>query len=124
MNWLFDPSWLWKALRGQSVTFAALFALSILGLSVGRAFRHFLSLLGAPWLLLILLPIAVIGAVARREQEWIPDVNQRKRWSRRLVFGALGLSLLIGLLAPKPPRTSADEPSGPAPVRVKGPSGK
>ncbi len=101
-----------------------LFALSILGLSVGRAFRHLLSSLGAPWLLLMVVPIVVIGAIARREEAWIPDLERRKRWSRRLVFGSLGVSILIGLMAPKPPRAPADESANETLIRIKGPSGK
>lgn len=125
MNWLSGTPWLWKALRGQSVTFAALFALSILGLSVVRAFRHLLSALGAPWLLLFLVPALAIGAIARRESEWMPEEEQRKRWSRRLVFGAIGLSVLLALLAPKRSPEPVDErPADDSPVRIHRPSGK
>lgn len=112
------------ALRGQSVTSAALFALGIFGLSVVRAFRHLLAALGAPWLLLFILPIVVIGIVGRREREWMPDADRRKQWSRRLVFGAIAISVLIGLVAPKTSHTPADERLRDAPVRIHGPSGK
>lgn len=125
MNWFSGTPWLWKALRGQSVTFAALFALSILGLSVVRAFRSLLSAIGAPWLLLFILPAIAIGLVARREREWMPDEEQRKRWSRRLVFGAIGLAVLLALFAPKrsPERRDESSPTD-APVRIHRPSGK
>jgi len=124
VNWFSGTSWLWKALRGQSVTFAALFALSVLGLSVVRVVRHLLAALGAPWLLLFLLPMIAIGMVARREREWMPDEEQRKRWSRRLVFGSLGLSVLLALVTPKPPPAPEDNRASTPPVRVHGPSGK
>lgn len=128
MNWVSGTSWLWKALRGQSVTFAALFALSLLGLSVVRVLRHMLGALGVPWLALIVLPVVIFGYIAKREKDWMPDEAQRRRWSRNLVFGAVGISVVLALLTPKRPEengTAASESPSSAPaVRHHGPSGK
>lgn len=124
MNWVSHSSWLWRALRGHSVTFAALFAFSVLGISAVHVLRQALGALGAPWLLLLILPIVLVSTVARRESEWMPDEEQRKRWSRRLVFGAIALSALLALLAPKPTPPAAGEQTVVSPVRLHGPSGK
>jgi len=82
-------SWAWKALRGQSVTFAALFALALCGFSVIHWMRLGLRELGFGWIGFILVPIIIIGTIARKENEWMPDEKRRRRWSKGLVFGAL-----------------------------------
>lgn len=125
MNWVSNTSWLWKALRGGSVTFAALFALSLLGLSVMRGLRHLLGEFGVPWLALLILPVLVIGAIAKRERQWMPDDNRRKRWSRWLVFGSIGISVLLAMIShDREPRPSAEPSSSNSTTRMHGPSGK
>jgi hypothetical protein len=96
-------TWVWRALRGGSVTFGALFALGVLGLSAVSAFRHLLHRLGAPWYVLFVAPFVVVTILARKELEWMPDPVQRRKWSRRLVFGSLVIFLLVTFFAPRKP---------------------
>jgi hypothetical protein len=126
VNLFSGTSWLWKALRGNSVTFAALFCLGILGLSVTRLLKNALGALGVPWLGLLIVPILIIGLVAKKEREWIPEEEARKRWSRRLVFGSIAVSVLLALVGPEPARDPAGSQPGGAnpPVRHRGPPGK
>jgi hypothetical protein len=124
MNWFVGTSWLWKGLRGQSVTFAALFALGVLGLSIVRVLRHVLSALGAPWYLWLLLPVILVGGLARREHQWMPNEQMRRRWSRGLIFGSLGISLLIARCAPQLPLPRDDRHPDGEPGRWHGPAGK
>ena len=125
MNWFSGASWFWKGLRGQSVTFAALFAFGLLGFSVIRALRHLLHAMHAPWYLWLLLPIVLVSWLSRWETNWLPDEQQRRRWSRSLIFGAIGVSVLIGLCTPKrveSPATTAN--SDRSDLHYHGPSGK
>jgi hypothetical protein len=98
-------SWSWRALRGRSVTFAALFASAMLGLSLVAGFRHLLGRIGLPWYVLFLAPFFAVGYLAKKEPQWIPDPERRRRWARRLFFGSIILALLIAWLrpAPRPP---------------------
>lgn len=102
MNPISAVTWSVRALRGHSITFAGLFASAVLGLSVVAGFRHLLSRLGAPWYLLLILPFVAVGYVARKEAEWLPDLAQRRRWARRLLWGSIVLALLLALLRPAP----------------------
>lgn len=126
MNPFSALSWLWKALRLNSVTFAALFAFGILGLSVTRVLQNVLGAAGVPFLGLLLLPILLIGMIAKKERKWIPDEAERKRWARRLVFGAIALAVLIALVFPRRPDPAPGESGEKAiePLRHRGPSGK
>ena len=94
-------SWSWRALRGHSVTFAAMFALGLLGISLVSEFRHLLTRLDAPWYAWLLIPMVVIGYVAKKESEWLPDVARRKRWARILFFGSIALAILIAKFGPR-----------------------
>jgi hypothetical protein len=91
-------SWSWRALRGNSVTFAGLFALGILGVSIIAEFRHLLGRFGAPWYILFLAPFFVVAFFVRKEAEWMPDVARRRRWARALFFGSILLALVIAKL--------------------------
>lgn len=75
----------------------------MLGLSVVSAFRHLLGRLGAPWYVLFVAPIVVVTILARKEPEWMPDPVQRRKWSRRLVFGSLVIFLLVAIFSPRKP---------------------
>ncbi|HEU5078112.1 MAG TPA: hypothetical protein VFT72_02820 [Opitutaceae bacterium] len=124
MNPFSGATWLWRALRGQSVVFAALFALTLLGLSVVRVLQHLLAAAGAPWLLLLILPALIFGFLAKREEEWVPDPLVRKRWSRRLVFGSIAVAIAISFLKPRPAAVSEEVPTNRTPLQHHGPSGK
>jgi hypothetical protein len=96
-------SWFWRAWRGNSVTFATLFASGILGLSVLGTFRHLLSRWGAPWYLWLLLPLILVTIVARKEDEWLPDPALRARCARWLIFGSIAIVLVMSRFGPKTP---------------------
>lgn len=120
MNPVTGVSWLWRALRGRSVTFAALFATGVLGISVLGGFRHFLSQLGAPWYVWFILPIIVVTILARKEIEWLPDPEERRKWSRWLVFGSIVIALIVARIRPHhepAPQPAAPELHGGARVR-------
>ncbi len=122
MNPFTEGSWLWRAWRGHSVTFAALFALAMAGVSVIGWFRHVLRALGAPWIFALILPAVVIAILARKEKEWLPDPEQRSRWARWLAIGSIAAAMIAAKLSPEPPKPPGDaralrEPQGRAGVR-------
>lgn len=109
MNPFSAISWIWKALRGRSVTFAVLFALTLAGFSVLGWIKAGLSAAGASWLVLLVFPTILLMILARKETDWIPDEDVRRRWARGLIFGSLFAALATSLLLPSPP-----EPENPA----------
>lgn len=131
MNPVTAFSWAWKALRGHSVVFAALLGAALLGLSVLHWVRTSLGALGAPWFAVLLVPIFAVAILARKESEWLPDIEQRKRWARGLIVGALFLAALIQIVErsgifgePVDPDESGINSTAPSPIRPRGPSGK
>jgi hypothetical protein len=100
MNWISSSRWFWRGLRGQSVTFAALFAFGLLGFSVFHGLRLMLHAMHAPWYLWLILPFVIVSGVARWETQILPDESQRRRWSRWLIFGSIALSIVIATLTP------------------------
>ena len=98
-------------MRGQSVTFAALFALGLLGVSVLHVLRRMLHAMHAPWYLWLLLPFVIVSAAARWETRLLPDEDKRRRLARWLVFGSIALALLIAKLAPAPQSETTQPPS-------------
>lgn len=121
MDDLSSVSWLWRGLRGRSVTFAALFAVSVLGLSVVASLRRVIAWTHAPLLTWLLLPAFVIGVLAKKELEWIPDPQQRAKWARGLILGSILAAVLSSWLLPEPPPL-AGEPVRERPVRRGPPS--
>lgn len=91
--------WFWRAWRGQSITLAAVAALAVLGVSGTRWLRHVASDCGAPWYVWLLAPAALVGLLARKERDWIPDPAVRRRWSCGLLAAALLLSWGLAHLA-------------------------
>jgi hypothetical protein len=116
-------SWSWKALRWRSVTFAALFASTLLGFSVMHALRTGLGAVGLGWFGILILPTVLVAIVARKEREWITDEAQRRRWSRGLIFGSIAIAMIYASLRPHPP-ASDDSPESLHMVRPHGPPGK
>jgi membrane protease YdiL (CAAX protease family) len=114
-------SWIWKALRGRSVTFAALFAFTLAGFSVLAWIKAALQAAGASWLVLLVLPTVLLAVLARKEMDWIPDEDVRRRWARGLIFGSLFAAIASAVLLPSPPGPEASEG---APVRKIGPRSK
>ncbi len=121
MNPLSALSWIWKALRGRSVTFAALFALTLAGFSVLGWLKAALQAAGASWWMLLVLPTILLAVLARKETDWIPDEEVRRRWARGLIFGSIFAAIATALVLPSPPAPEAVE--GP-PVRKIGPRSK
>ena len=92
--------WLWRGLKGNSVTFAALFASLLLGVSIAGGFQKLLASLGVHWLYVILIPVFLFSWVSRKEAQWLPDERKRKFYARSLIVGSLVVALLIGWLRP------------------------
>lgn len=142
MNPISATSWLWKALRGHSVTFAVLMAFGLLGFSVIRWVKLGLDAVGTPWLAVFILPTIIIGLFAKWERVWIPEETRRKFWARSILAGSVLVASAMAYLKPKPPESAparspavnaAGDASGAAPdesgavqkpVRPRGPSGK
>lgn len=106
----FALSWLWRGFKGNSVTFAALFASLLLGVSIAGGFRHLLATLGVHWLYVILIPGFLFSWLSRKEPVWLPDEAKRKLYARSLIASSILLAILIAWLKPEP----KSEPSKPA----------
>ncbi|HTO03876.1 MAG TPA: hypothetical protein VL069_09255 [Opitutus sp.] len=113
MNIFSGFSWFWRAWRGRSVTFAALFAAGMFGLSLLGAFRHLLDRWGAPWYLVFILPIVLVTILVRKEEEWLPDPELRLRCAQWLVLGSILMVMLTSLLVPRPTSVEEARPSEP-----------
>ena len=94
----FAIGWLWRGFRGNSVTFALLFACLVLGWSVTGHLWFFLRDLGVHWLFALVLPALFFSWLAKREDRIIPDEAKRKLWARRLIAGSLAFAVLIAWL--------------------------
>ena len=95
---IFAANWFLKGLRGNSVTFALLFASFAVGLSLSQLIHAILVKLGVHWLYVMILPVVLFTWLARREDRIIPDEGKRKLWARGLIIGSIVLALLIGWL--------------------------
>lgn len=90
-----NPLWLWRGLKGHSVTFAALFASVLVGASIAGGFKSLLAALGVHWLYVILIPIFLFSWLAKKEPQWMPDERKRRFWARSLIAGSIVLAILI-----------------------------
>lgn len=88
-------AWLWRGLKGHSVTFSALFASFVLGVSIAGGVGRLLSSLGVHWLYVLILPAVVFTWLNRREVHWIPDQERRKRIARWIIGGSILCALVI-----------------------------
>lgn len=113
MNPLASVSWFWRVWRTRSITFAALFATSLLGISVLGVFRRFLRGVGAPWYVWLVVPFVAVWLLSRREEVWMPDPAERRKWALRIVVGAIILSLLVAKLGGRHDTESVAPPSSP-----------
>ncbi len=82
-----------RVFRDHSLTFALVFALSVLGVSTWSALYGLLRRLSVPWWIAWILPVVIVSAVANREQRWVPDPVIRRRWSLGLVIVSIGIAL-------------------------------
>jgi hypothetical protein len=105
-----NPFWFWRGFKGKSVTFAALFASVLLGVSIAGGFQKLLAALGVHWLYVILIPIFLFPWLAKKEPLWLPDEAKRKFWARSLIIGSIVVAILIAWLRPE----SRIEPEPPA----------
>lgn len=94
----FALGWLWRGFKGNSVTFALLFACLVLGWSVTGSLWFFLRGLGVHWIFALVLPALLFSWLAKREERWLPDEAVRRRWARGLIVGSLLLAVLIAWL--------------------------
>jgi hypothetical protein len=95
-----NPLWFWRGLMGNSVTFAALFASVILGISIAGGFKHLLASLGIHWFYVLLIPIVFFSWLSRKESQWLPDTGKRKFYARSLIIGSILVAILITWLRP------------------------
>ena len=91
----FAISWLWRGLKGNSVTFALLFASLLLGASIAGGFQRLLALLGVHWLYAILIPTGLFWWLDKKEPAWLPDMEKRKLYARSLIFGSILIAVLV-----------------------------
>jgi len=93
---IFAVNWFIKGLRGNSVTFALLFASFVVGYSLSQLIHAILEKLGVHWLYVMILPVVFFTWLAKREDRIMPDESQRKRWARGLIAGSILLAMLVG----------------------------
>ncbi|MEO6993269.1 MAG: hypothetical protein ABI273_06550 [Lacunisphaera sp.] len=94
----FAISWLWRGLRGHSVTFALLFASLLLGWSISSELSHLLTRLGVHWLYVMIIPGVLFVWLAKHEDRFIRDESRRKLYARGLIVGSILLAILIAKL--------------------------
>lgn len=92
---IFLLGWFWNGLKGHSVTFSALFASFLLGVSVAGGVRQLLAAFGLHWLYVMLLPTMLFWWLNKKEPQWLPDVVKRRRIARGLLFGSIVLAVVI-----------------------------
>jgi len=107
--------WLGRAMLGRSVVFAAVFALTLMGLAVVSWVRYALGWIGLPWWVLLIVPGIALGWAAKREEQWIPDPAVRTTWARGLALGAIVASLVMAWLTPAAPPPEEARPDSPRP---------
>lgn len=90
-----NPLWLWRGFKGNSVTFALLFASVLLGASIAGGFHRLLAAFGIHWLYVILIPICLFSWLAGKEPQWLPDERKRKLYARSLILGSIVLAIVI-----------------------------
>jgi hypothetical protein len=91
----FALAWLWRGFKGNSVTFALLFACLVLGWSVTGSLWFFLRQQGVHWLFALVIPGLFFSWLAKREDRIIPEEAKRKLWARGLIMGSILVALVI-----------------------------
>ena len=92
---IFAANWFLKGLRGNSVTFALLFASCLVGFSLSHLIHVVLEKLGVHWLYVMILPVVFFTGLAKREDRIMPDEAKRKLYARGLIAGSILLALLL-----------------------------
>lgn len=88
-------SWLWRGLKGNSVTFALLFASLLLGWSISAETGRLLSRLGVHWLFVLILPGIFFMWLAKHENAIVREESRRKLLARSLIAGSIILAIMI-----------------------------
>ncbi len=91
----FDWTWLWRAARGRSLTFAMVFFLAVAGFPATRLLRRWLASADFSWWWAWLIPILLIGLLAKLEPRLIPSERLRHRLALGLLVGALLILFVI-----------------------------
>jgi ATP/ADP translocase len=91
----FAISWLWRGFRGNSVTFALLFATFVLGWPLSDEFSRLLTRIGVHWLYVLVIPGFFFMWLAKHEARILPDETKRKFWARGLIVASLVLAIII-----------------------------
>jgi hypothetical protein len=91
----FAISWLWRGLKGSSVTFAILFASLLFGFSISHEVGIGLKKLGVHWLYVMILPGLFFMLLARYENRLIPDESKRKLYARSLIVVSILVAIAI-----------------------------
>lgn len=94
----FAIAWLWRGFKGNSVTFALLFACLVLGWSVTGSLWFFLRHHGVHWLFALVLPGLGFSWLAKHESRIIPEEGKRRLYARGLIVGAVGAAIVIALI--------------------------
>ncbi len=71
------------------MTFAALFASLVLGFSLMGLLHRVLADVGIHWLFVLLVPFFLVRWLSKKEPEWIPDANLRRKIALWTLFGSL-----------------------------------
>ncbi len=62
----------------------------------------------------LLLPMVALALLTRWEKRWWPEIEWRKKWARRIVFGSAILAVLLAWLGP----TKTEATREVAPVKI------
>lgn len=92
---MFSLRALWKAIRRSSLVFSLVFAMALLGFSLAGLLRSPLRAMGVWWPILFLGPFILIGWAAKLEARLKLSPTFRRRACLLLIFGSIGLSLVL-----------------------------
>jgi hypothetical protein len=108
----FDLRWLWRAIRGHSLTFALIFLLTMVGVSATDLIRSGLEPLALSWWTVWLAPLVLIWVMLRLEPVIVPSAKLR-RW---IALGLVALALAVVFVLPR--LLPEDEPVRPESAEV------
>ncbi len=104
----FDLRWLWRAVRGHSLTLALVFLLTVIGLSTPDLIRRGLAPLDLSWWMLWLAPLIVIWLMMRLEPVFVPSEKLRRWLALGVVLVALAVVFVFPRLFPEKTGASAE----------------
>jgi hypothetical protein len=108
----FDLRWLWRAIRGHSLTFALIFLLTMVGVSATDLIRSSLEPLNLSWWTASLAPLVLIWIMLRLEPVIVPSAKLR-RW---IALGVVALALTVVYALPR--LLPEEAPARPEPAEV------